>query len=304
MTRSSLWRMVGVGALCAVVSGSLVAGLTRQDSPRLVAGQDEGEVIARLNENVVLRSDRLRRQLAALPPDLRSALQADRTLLEQWVRERLVEAQLFEEAAQQGWPERESLAATLRAVTEQLVVRDYLANFGAAPEGYPSDAELARAYQSASQQLIAPERFHLQQIFVAETAARDAQSRVNDLLAQARQTTDFAALAEAESDNPAIDTGWVTLAQLLPEVREQVQGMTPGAIAGPVRSEAGWHLLRLVAREPSRQLALEEVSDLLRERLREQYRQQRINEHVNAIIERSSLSINGALLSRMMETLD
>lgn len=303
MARSSnLWRMVGVGALCAVVSGSLVAGLIRHDTTEPVS--DGSTVVARLNDDVVLRSAALQQRLATLPPDLRAALHANRPLLEQWIRERLVEAQLLDEAMQQGWAARESVAAALRAATEQVVLQDYLAHMGAAPADYPSPAQLAQAYQQAADQLIAPARYHLQQIFIAETADNPAQPRSEALAGQARTANDFAALAKAESDSPDVDTGWVVLSQLLPAVREQVLAMSPGDIAGPIQSEAGWHILHLVAEQPPRQLALAEVSDLLRERLREQYRQQHIGDYVNGLLQRASLSIDGAALSQAMDAME
>ena len=79
--------------------------------------------------------------------------------------------------------------------------------------------------------------------------------------------------------------------------------LSPGDIAGPIPSEAGLHVLKLVAREPARQLSLEEVSPQLREVLRQQYRSEQITGYVDALLARTALNIDGAALTRIMDSL-
>lgn len=302
----TLGWLIGVGALSALVSGSLVAGLARQESAVPVS-KAAGAVVAQLGDNALLRSSELRQRLQALPADSLSAVVRDRALLEQWLKERLVERALVNEALARDWPQRDTVAAALRQATEQLVLQDYLATLSEPPADYPPATMLQQAYDRAAPELVAPDLYHLQQIFVAvagETGRQAAQQRASALAERARRTpAAFADLAQSASDNPDIDTGLVPLSRLLPAVREQVAALSPGEIAGPIRSEAGLHVLKLVAREPARQLSLEEVLPQLREALRQQYRRDQITGYVDTLLARTSLNIDGAALTQVVDSL-
>jgi peptidylprolyl isomerase len=302
----TLWRMIGVGVVSALVSGSLVAGLVRQERTPSVADVD-GSVVARLGEGASLHSGELRQRLQALPADSLAAVSANRALLEQWLKDRLVERALVNEALARDWTARDTVAAAIRQVTEQLVLQDYLGALSEPPEDYPAETMLQQAYRRAAPELVAPDLYQVQQIFIAVTGNTEqaaAQQRADALAERARRTPQaFADLARAESDNPDIDTGLVPLSQLLPAVRAPLAALSPGDITGPVRSEAGLHVLKLVAREPARQLSLEEVAPQLREALRQQYRRDQITEYVETLRARTSLNIDGAALTRVMESL-
>jgi len=302
----TLWRMIGVGVVSALVSGSLVAGLVRQERTPSVADVD-GSVVARLGEGASLHSGELRQRLQALPADSLAAVSANRALLEQWLTDRRVERALVTEARARDWTARDTVAAAIRQVTEQLVLQDYLGALSEPPEDYPAETMLQQAYRRAAPELVAPDLYQVQQIFIAVTGNTEqaaAQQRADALAERARRTPQaFADLARAESDNPDIDTGLVPRSQLRPAGRAPLAALSPGDITGPVRSEAGLHVLKLVAREPARQLSLEEVAPQLREALRQQYRRDQITEYVDTLLARTSLNIDGAALTRVMESL-
>jgi hypothetical protein len=61
---------------------------------------------------------------------------------------------------------------------------------------------------------------------------------------------DFAALAKAESDDPATiakggDLGTISHGQLQPELDRAVFTLPAGAVSQPIRTEFGWHLIQL-----------------------------------------------------------
>ena len=45
--------------------------------------------------------------------------------------------------------------------------------------------------------------------------------------------------------------GWAAQDQIVPEIRSQVIGMGIGEISDPIRSDAGWHIVRLAATKPA-----------------------------------------------------
>src|SRR5690606_38212474 len=157
----TLGWLIGVGALSALVSGSLVAGLARQESAAPVS-KAAGAIVAQLGDNALLHSSELRQRLQALPADSLSAVVRDRALLEQWLKERLVERALVNEALARDWPQRDTVAAALRQATEHLVLQDYLATLSEPPADYPPATMLQQAYDRAAPELVAPDLYHLQ----------------------------------------------------------------------------------------------------------------------------------------------
>ncbi|TLP65339.1 MULTISPECIES: peptidylprolyl isomerase [Pseudomonas] len=312
MSARRLW--VGAGALAGVAL--VVAIIVRPEAASVPASArtpqapvDTGPALARLGEQQV-GGDELKALFAQLPEDARQQLRADRPALEAWIRARLAEKALFQQAETQGWLLRPDVQARIRALSEQVVLRDYLASVSRVPDDYPSEAEIRQAYEAGKAGLQLPARYRLSQIFLrVDNPAQEASVR-QQAVALARQAqgkdADFAALAREHSqdqDSAALggDTGLQALAQLLPEVREVVPKMKDGGISDPVRSVAGWHVIQLLETQPPRAATLEEVAPRLRELLRAQRQEQLAKAYVEGMFDNATLSIDGAAINQVLE---
>jgi peptidyl-prolyl cis-trans isomerase D len=85
----------------------------------------------------------------------------------------------------------------------------------------------------------------------------------------ARAGADFGALAAKHSDDPGSkdkggDLGWFGRGQMVPEFEEAVFGAKPGEILGPVRSQFGYHIIKVEGFRPKRQRPFDEVRDEVR----------------------------------------
>ena len=77
-----------------------------------------------------------------------------------------------------------------------------------------------------------------------------AQQKAQDLLAQIRNGADFAALAQANSDDPGSkpkggDVGWVKHGQMVPEFEQTAFALQPGQVSEAVKSEFGYHIVKV-----------------------------------------------------------
>ncbi len=83
-----------------------------------------------------------------------------------------------------------------------------------------------------------------------EEQARAAAARI---VQQLRDGADFASLARAFSQNSAAtsggDLGWLVQGQLQPQLERALASIQPGQVVGPVRSDLGYHIVMLRARE-------------------------------------------------------
>lgn len=156
------------------------------------------------------------------------------------------------------------------------------AKFEARPP--PSDADLRKYYDENREKFMRPPSMDIQHILFrvqpwqpqAEWAR--VKKRADWIAKRARSGEDFAHLAELYSDDAATkDQGGRMLGvhegALTAPLQNLAAGLKPGAIGGPVRSLYGYHILKLLARHPARQL---DFADLDRDRLRADLRRQRI----------------------------
>lgn len=310
MSARTLWA--GAGAL-AVIAVAVTLALRPGDEPvaaaRTAPAADSGPTLARLGDQHV-GSDELKALLALLPEDARNQLRNDRPALEAWIRARLAEKALLQQAQTQGWPQRPEILTQTRAATEQIVLRDYLSSVSKVPDDYPSDAQLQQAYDNGKAGLQLPVRYRLSQIFLRVENPKDDEAVRKQAQALAKQAqasdADFAALAREHSQDEGTaaqggDTGLQPLAGLLPEVRGVVPKLKQGGVSEPVQSAAGYHIIKLVSQEPARTATLEEVAPRLREVLRAQRQEQLVKAYVEGMFDSATLSIDGAALNKVVE---
>jgi peptidyl-prolyl cis-trans isomerase SurA len=111
----------------------------------------------------------------------------------------------------------------------------------------------------------------------------EAQRKLRTLQERLRAGDDFAELARNYSEDPLTalgggDLGYFPESSLTatdPKLRAAVVVMEVGQIAGPIRAEKGYHLVKLLEREPAgqRELSDAHVQAAIRERLLRQKRQ-------------------------------
>jgi peptidyl-prolyl cis-trans isomerase SurA len=101
---------------------------------------------------------------------------------------------------------------------------------------------------------------------------KDAQRRASDLVARARGGEDFAALAKANSDDPATkngggDLGWYKRGELPTEWEEVLFAMAENEVRGPIRGPRGLHVFQVIELKRESARPFDEIKDQLREQL-------------------------------------
>lgn len=271
----------------------------------------KGPAVATLGAVQVDR-DELARQLESLPPEARAQLKGNRAGLDQWLRARLAEKALVEQARAQGWQERPELKRAFQAAQERIVLQTYLDSVSRAPDDYPAEADLRAAYERARPQLAQPALYRVSQIFLAaplgdNEAVAAARKQAQDLARRAQAPkADFAALAKSHSQDASTraqggDIGYVPLAQLTPEMRPVVEPLKPGEVAAPVQSAAGFHILKLVDLRPASVTPYEQVKDELRAALRTQRQELAARAYLEGLLNAGTVSIDGSALNAAFE---
>ncbi|WP_236169737.1 peptidylprolyl isomerase [Pseudomonas atacamensis] len=305
--------VIGAGALALLVVA--VALVLRPGSDPVAAQQPSplpavaaGPAVARLG-NQQVSPEELQALLATVPAQTREQLRGNREALERWIRARLAEKAVLEQADAQGWGQRPDVARQTRAATEQIVFRDYLRSVSQVPVEYPSAAELQQAYDAGKTNWQTPALYRVSQIFLAvsDSASLETVRKQAAELSKKAQTApgDFAALATQHSQDRVTaerggDTGLQPLQQLVPEVRGAVARLKVGAVSDPVQSAAGFHVIKLTEQQPARTATLEELRDQLTQALRAQRQEQIAQAYLDGMLNTATLSIDGAELNKVI----
>jgi peptidyl-prolyl cis-trans isomerase D len=140
--------------------------------------------------------------------------------------------------------------------------------------------------QVAADRFVDPERRHGSHILV-EAGSDDAAAlkKAEQLAVRAKAGEDFARLARENSDDPGSkqaggDLGWATREAYVQPFAEALFSMQKGEIRGPVKTQFGYHIIRLDDVQPAHQRSFEEV----RAALEADYRKDQAQ---NAFYERS-----------------
>ncbi len=307
--------VIGAGALALLVVGVGLAlrpgvdPVAAQQAAPAVDLEPRGPAVARLgNQQVALPE--LTALLAALPEESRQQLRGNRPALETWIRSRLAQKAVLEQADAQGWRQRPEVEQQMRAATEQIVFRDYMLSVSQVPPGYPSEAELQQAYDSGKAGWMTPALYRVSQIFLAldDPQSLDSVRRQAQELSRRAQAApaEFGALAaqysqDRESARRGGDSGLQPLQQLVPEVRGVVARLKPGSVSDAVQSAAGFHVLKLVEQQPARLASLDELRERLTQALRAQRQEQIAKAYLEGMLNTATLSIDGAQLNKVLE---
>jgi peptidyl-prolyl cis-trans isomerase D len=103
----------------------------------------------------------------------------------------------------------------------------------------------------------------------------EAEIRANGVAQLAKGGADFVALAAQHSEDPGSkdnggDLGWFGRGQMVSEFENAVFSAKPGDIIGPIRSQFGYHIIKVEGFRPEHQRPFEEVQEQIRSRVLEE----------------------------------
>jgi peptidyl-prolyl cis-trans isomerase D len=137
-----------------------------------------------------------------------------------------------------------------------------------------SDDQLKAQYQANIQQYQVPNRFHVEHILLMTVGKTDAEveeikKTAEDVLKQAKKGAKFEDLAKKYSEDPGTkekggDLGWITQGQTVPEFEKTAFGLDKGQMSDLVRTQYGFHIIKVLEKETARTKTFDEVKDSLR----------------------------------------
>lgn len=189
--------------------------------------------------------------------------QPDNPQVRDQAREMLVTRELIlQEADKRGVIQnemvREQLEQARMSVLIAAVFEDYVAKEGVA------EADLQAAYDSVKSQYTGKE-YHVEHILV------EKESDAKAIIAQLKAGANFEDIARAKSQDPGSaknggDLGWVSDKALVPEFSKAMVQLKNGQITDkPVKSQFGWHVIKMIDVRDVKAPSMDEIKDQLKQ---------------------------------------
>lgn len=137
-----------------------------------------------------------------------------------------------------------------------------------------SDDQLKEQYQQNIKDYQVPNRVHVQHILLMTVGKTDAEveeirKQAEDILKQAKKGGNFNDLAKKYSQDPGSkdkggDLGFIVQGQTVPEFEKTAFSLDKGQISDLVKTQYGFHIIKVIDKETAHTKPFEEVKDSLR----------------------------------------
>jgi peptidyl-prolyl cis-trans isomerase D len=139
-----------------------------------------------------------------------------------------------------------------------------------------TDDQLKAKYQQDIQQYQVPNRVHVEHILLMTVGAgktdaevEEIRKKAQDVLNQAKKGSSFEDLAKKYSEDPGTkdkggDLGWIIQGQTVAEFEKAAFTLPKGSISDLVKTQYGFHILKIIDKEAAHTKPFDEVKDSIR----------------------------------------
>jgi peptidyl-prolyl cis-trans isomerase C len=232
--RPAFLRRVGLVAAVALLAAPAIA----QDDP----------LIAKVNGVEVHQSDLAiaEEQAGQIPP---MSEDAKRDYLVQFVADLIM---VSNDPAAKKYADSNEFKHKLEFERRKLLMANLLQSVGKAAL---TDEAMHKVYDDAIKDMGKQEEVHARHILIRAPAGDDkaskaAEDRIKAVIARLNKGEDFAKVAGEVTEDPSGkanggDLGYFTKEQMVPEFAEAAFKLDKGQISGPVKTQFGWHVIKL-----------------------------------------------------------
>jgi peptidyl-prolyl cis-trans isomerase SurA len=151
-----------------------------------------------------------------------------------------------------------------------------------------------KSYYDSHQDYFMEEEFHIQQIFISGQH-KDIRERAEKAYKQLTNGTAFAEVARTFSDDPSApqggDIGFVKRSDLLPTLREALNGLQPGSFSIVVPTPYGLHILKLIEVKKAGIVPYDEVKKAIAERMMMEQSSKRYQDYIDKVKRSSYIEV-------------
>ena len=204
------------------------------------------------------------------------------------VNELVYQTLLYEDAMEKGMDKDDEFTQVLEKTKESMLKTYALGKLLATVS--VTDDEIKKFYQDNKDVFKENESANASHILVAE------EDKANEIYKKVKNGEDFASLAKEFSTCPSKEKGGelgtFTRGQMVKEFEDAVFNNEVGAITEPVKTQFGYHIIKINDKNEGRDLAFDEVKDKIATQVRRQKEQALYNEKITELKEKYQVKMN------------
>ena len=222
-------------------------------------GKKEGKVLAEVNSGSITTGD-FDRELKNLPEYLKAMAdtpQGRKEMLDTMVIRELI----LQQAAKDGLDKGAEIEEKLQDLKKRLIVESFLKK-KVEVESKVSDEDMKKFYEQNKDKFKSGEQIKASHILVK------TEKEAKDILAQLKSGGNFEALAKKSSVDSSSakggDLGWFGKGSMVPAFEKAALALKEGQISDVVKSDFGFHIIKLTGKRPAGIRPFEEVKEQIK----------------------------------------
>ncbi|MFZ7128533.1 MAG: peptidylprolyl isomerase [Desulfobacterales bacterium] len=242
-----------------------------------------------INEELLAQESR-KKEIAVEPSEVDAELQG--------IKERFPSEAEFQSALAQGNMSEAQLQDKLRRhlAIRKLIEGEISSDFE------PEEGESQKFYDEHPDMFVQPEKVRASHILIQlqpdadEKGTAEAREKIEGIQKQLKDGADFAELAKEHSEGPSSpqggDLGYFTRGRMVKPFEDAAFGLKPGETSDVVRSDFGFHLIRVTDRQAEQTVPFDDAKDDIDRMLSEQKRREAMKVYVDGLRSQAEIQKN------------
>ncbi|MCI0468819.1 MAG: peptidylprolyl isomerase [Nitrospirae bacterium] len=268
------------------------------------AGQEKkaagGDYMLKVGD-VVLNKDAIEKEIKAMPEEAQKMLYSDKVMFEKFLQDYADKEMLYKEAMKKGVDKDKDFIRRME-YSKKIATIQFMLNKELSERAKVTDKDIQEYYNKNKAEFKKPASYKLSHILVkTEAEAKKAAERIS-------KGEDFAKVAkEASADKESAknggDLGEVEKGNMPPEFDKAVQGMKKGQISAPIKTQFGYHIVKVVDIKPESFMDIKNVKENLRNVLAQEKQQKILEEYIKGLKQAYKVEINKAEVDKFINSM-
>ena len=257
--------------------------------------KESGKVLATIDKDKITLEE-FEKELDKIPVNMKMAVATEsgkKTFLDNLIIKKL----LLKEAAKDKIENEKEFQTRLLDIKTQLLIESLLRK-KIASDAQLSDDEVKKYYEANK------EKFKKEREISTRHILLRTEEEAQQIKEKLKNGEDFVALAKQYSIEPTArtsggDIGFHPKGTLLPEYEEAAFKLTKvGQVSGIVKTQYGYHVIRLEGIKPPASVPFEEVKDFIKQQMAQEKQKELIEKYVDSLKKNAKITINEAMLKQ------
>jgi len=287
------WIGFGIGVMAMYLV--LLVGCGKDKSPGSKAPVPQKDVVATVGDKVITLSQ-IDEKISRMPAHYQKMLQGRKAEL---LDDMVLEILLYDEAKKKGLEEDKEVKEILEEAHKKIVISKLIQN-EIEEKATVSDKEARNYYDTHGDEFATQERMKVSHILV------NSEKEAKTILTELANGASFEELAKEKSEDTSSDKGgdigYFTKGQVVPEFEKAASKLEIGQISEIVKSEFGYHIIKLTDKKPAQTQDFTGVSNKIKSKLLADKKKEEFDKLADRLKAGVAININKELLEKKEET--